>query len=389
MSCHLTEKISLLIDGELGREEAALLTEHLPGCAFCQQAREDFLHLRQQLSAIEAAPHLLIQQQETLRNILATGAHEPAKSLSSKRGKPTLLPNGLRERLANAFSTPRYSPALLSALALILVGFIGLAAYLNLRHAARDQRSTEDNRVASHNENSSNKTQGVGDGVAEVKPAPEAQKIATKGEQDDGGLLLKTRNGTGSRAVRPASASVNRTGTARIPRAPDSAPENNARTIPSQPGLNLPSTRDSSNPVVESAAVDKRGTKTRFSRMDRYSAGGPQDLTARHVEQAQLLLRAFRNARPEAQGSASDISYEKARSKKLLYQNIVLRREAASAGNLPVEKLLSRLEPILIDIANLPARPADDDVRTIKDRMQKKNIVAMLQVSLTPASRFN
>jgi hypothetical protein len=59
----------------------------------------------------------------------------------------------------------------------------------------------------------------------------------------------------------------------------------------------------------------------------------------------------------------------------------VLRREAASRGNLPVESLLDSLEPILIDIANLPDKPAPEDVREINERMRRKNLVAMLQIS--------
>ena len=111
--------------------------------------------------------------------------------------------------------------------------------------------------------------------------------------------------------------------------------------------------------------------------------------TARYVEQAQLLLRSFRNARPNETGPAFDVAHEKQRSQKLLYQNIVLRREAASTGNVPVEKLLSSLEPILIDIANLPDNPAQDDVRSIRERMQRKNIVAILQVNSASATRSN
>ena len=96
-----------------------------------------------------------------------------------------------------------------------------------------------------------------------------------------------------------------------------------------------------------------------------------------------MLLRSFRNARPADAGrrASSDIAYDKRQSKKLLYQNIVLRREAASRGNLPVESLLDSLEPILIDIANLPDKPAPADVREINERMRRKNLVAMLQIS--------
>lgn len=109
-------------------------------------------------------------------------------------------------------------------------------------------------------------------------------------------------------------------------------------------------------------------------------AGDPELEIARHVEQAQLLLRSFRNVRLAETSHAPDILYEKEQSRRLLYRNIVLRREAQAEGNAPAEKLLSMLEPILLDIANLPDRAMASDVLSIERRMQKKEIVAALQV---------
>lgn len=106
--------------------------------------------------------------------------------------------------------------------------------------------------------------------------------------------------------------------------------------------------------------------------------------TARHIERAQLLLRAFRNARDASAQRDPDLSYEKQRSRGLLYKNILLRRDAEAKGNMPVEELLGSLEPFLLDIANLPDRPSSDDVRSIKERMQKKEIVSALQVYSAP-----
>lgn len=106
--------------------------------------------------------------------------------------------------------------------------------------------------------------------------------------------------------------------------------------------------------------------------------------TARHIERAQLLLRAFRNTRDSNAQPDPDLSYEKQRSRGLLYKNILLRRHAEAKGNMPVEELLGSLEPFLLDIANLPDRPSNDDVRSIKERMQKKEIVSALQVYSAP-----
>lgn len=102
---------------------------------------------------------------------------------------------------------------------------------------------------------------------------------------------------------------------------------------------------------------------------------------ARHIERAQLLLRSFRNTRDTGD---FDVAYEKQRSRTLLSQNAVLRRGAEAKGNLPVGELLGSVEPFLLDIANLPDNPNSDDVRLIKVRMQKNEIIAALQIYSAP-----
>jgi len=54
MNCDCTEKISLLLDGELPAVEASEVERHLLECVECQQARNDFLNLRSQMSAYVA-----------------------------------------------------------------------------------------------------------------------------------------------------------------------------------------------------------------------------------------------------------------------------------------------------------------------------------------------
>ncbi|HYJ46980.1 MAG TPA: hypothetical protein VEV81_10235, partial [Pyrinomonadaceae bacterium] len=73
-------------------------------------------------------------------------------------------------------------------------------------------------------------------------------------------------------------------------------------------------------------------------------------------------------------------AYEKEQSRRLLYQNIALRRDAETRGDQSASELLNTLEPILLDIAHLPDRALARDVRPIEQRMEKKEIVAALQV---------
>jgi hypothetical protein len=106
--------------------------------------------------------------------------------------------------------------------------------------------------------------------------------------------------------------------------------------------------------------------------------------TARHIERAQVLLRSFRNTRDEGKQIDPEISYEKQQSRGLLYKNVLLRRQAEAKGNMPVEELLGGLEPFLLDIANLPDKPSNEEVRSIKQRMQKKEVISELQIYSAP-----
>jgi hypothetical protein len=101
--------------------------------------------------------------------------------------------------------------------------------------------------------------------------------------------------------------------------------------------------------------------------------------TLQHFEKSQLLLRSFRNLDLAGKESASAIADERQRSRSLLFQNILLRRQAEMTGNLPVEQVLNDLEPLLLDIANLPDGARAADVRTIRERIRRKGILASLQ----------
>jgi len=104
-------------------------------------------------------------------------------------------------------------------------------------------------------------------------------------------------------------------------------------------------------------------------------------MTAMHFEKAERLLLAFKNVRLNEPGAATNVGYERKRAKELVYQNMMLRREADAAGDVQIASLLENLEPILLDIANLPARPDQDSVRVIRERVERKNIVALLRVN--------
>ncbi len=104
------------------------------------------------------------------------------------------------------------------------------------------------------------------------------------------------------------------------------------------------------------------------------------DETVRHFEKAQNLLRAFRNLRVTSGVSAGEIADERNRSKSLLLKNVLLRREAETRSNLPIEQVLSALEPLLIDIAHLSDQASPREIRAIHERIQRKEMIGKLQV---------
>jgi Putative zinc-finger len=100
--------------------------------------------------------------------------------------------------------------------------------------------------------------------------------------------------------------------------------------------------------------------------------------TVDHIEKTQNLLRSIRNFPVSDTDEEIDVTYDKALSQRLLNENVVLRREAEMKAKFPTKTLLADLEPLLIDIANLPDHARPEEVRVIKERVEKTEIVAAL-----------
>ena len=120
---------------------------------------------------------------------------------------------------------------------------------------------------------------------------------------------------------------------------------------------------------------------------ERVRAADAETMTAMHFETSERLLLALKNVRLDEPGAAEEIGYERKRAKQLVYQNMLLKREADAAGDAQISSLLENLEPILIDIANLPDRPEENAVRAIRERVERKNIVGLLRVNSTALAR--
>jgi hypothetical protein len=112
-----------------------------------------------------------------------------------------------------------------------------------------------------------------------------------------------------------------------------------------------------------------------------------ETMTAIHFETSERLLLAFKNVRLDEPSATQEVGYERKRAKQLVYQNMLLKREADASGDVQVSSLLENLEPILIDIANLPDKPDEDTIRAIRERVERKNIVGLLRVNSAALAR--
>ncbi len=323
------------VDGELEEPLAARVAEHLSLCATCEEAFAGLVREQEMYAGYRREIEITPQMWQGVRARIEQEKAAPHAGIF-KRG-----PGWLAGLFDARFSL---RPAFTAALILIALGVTTLAVVKFLDQSKQTM-------------------------LSQVKPSENNLTQVEPGKL--------TPNGTGEPAtaiIQPAD---------KQPAAPAASKHERQRQ---KAFLASASTRSSNRRSLELTPVESESiAETARIGNDLITnmpqpAGDPQLGIARHVEQAQMLLRSFRNIRLAETSHAPDISYEKEQSRRLLYRNIVLRREAATQGNAPAEKLLGTLEPILLDIANLPARATARDVRAIEQRMRKKEIVAALQI---------
>lgn len=346
MSCDQIERVSLLIDGELSETDALAIERHLVSCTECRQVRADFLGLRSQI--ITDTPQLdSLATQRALDRIVS---NQPTARAPRTFSRPW------RSRFVWAFGGQRFNPALAAALVLVVLGAFAFVAYLMRRNTVTRDTQTRDQQAS----------------TAVPTNSPSSGVESTVTEKED---QIAVNGGR-----KPSKTQQPETGSG--PRKP------NLRNKP-------PRERSAPNPLPQLQKYVAPPTYAGVTEPTALPNGQPIRaadagmMTARHFEQSELLLRAFRNIRSVNGVRSSEIAYERRRAQQLLYQNILLRREADNSGDVQVATLLGSLEPILLDIANLREKPDGDEVQAIRDRMERKSLVALLQISSTAVARAN
>jgi hypothetical protein len=215
------------------------------------------------------------------------------------------------------------------------------------------------------------------------QPTPIANDQAEKGEVQTPSIAGKPEN---DKLSPNSEEPKNIAGTSSTNRGEDRVQKNSNKLL-----KNLSPGKRKFEPVAK-APADKRTDVERQTRQPEVSPAGSiseydylvrtlaSDETVKHFEKAQNLLRTFRNLSSRAATSADEIVDEKNRSRSLLLRNVLLRREAETRGNLPIQEVLSDLEPLLIDIAHLPEKSSHRELRAIRERIQRKEMIGKLQV---------
>jgi hypothetical protein len=355
-------------DGEVEERTAAQMSAHLSACADCSAAL-DALSFEQEVYArydrgIEVTPALWAR-------VSAEIAREP---ISENRIEDRPFLSRVRAGVAFALSTLNARPALASSLALLLLGVT--AGSLWLAYVRRDAPAVV---------------------AVNTQPAPGASVVNTPPSTKDSGEKNSKAASSESPAeigpIRHEDVRETEAATLREPkRTPathdDSMTDAQLNTLLSTPnaaqqgGAGMVTikydpheTRAEDSPAfVKVGDTDGDVVTTSAQLLD------PEEKeVARHVEQAQMLLRSIKNARAEG-GDTFNVAYEKKLSRRLLSENATLQLDAETRGDKDTKQVLDRIEPYLLDIANMHDNASREEVRSMRERIDRKEIIAALQV---------
>ena len=352
--------IEEFFDGEVTGQTAEAVSTHLATCADCSAALdalsfEQEIYTRYDRGGLEVTPALWAR-------VSAEIARTPLQPESPAAGSSFL--SRAREYFAAAMAALVVRPALASALALLIVA----AAAGTLWLARRSQPGAPTQSIAQNPQTPAVIPQSPAAGGGDVDPKRVNPFADREGEVVT--AALESHEAEVAHHTNP----VKRDSGAGI-----SVDDllNSSSAPRANPGIvqfaQHESVDDTALFVDASAPVGERGAQP--ARL----LDPEEKNVARHVERAQMLLRSIKNVRASELTDA-DIAYEKDLSRKLLAENATLQLDAEVKGDKETKQVLDRIEPFLLDIANMGEKPSREEVRSIRERVRSNEIVAALEV---------
>jgi hypothetical protein len=322
----IEERLIDLVFGELNEEQRDQTLAEVEGCERC---RKEYQAIEKTLAAFDEVSETLMPG-ETFWN-----GYEARLRMRLAADEPPTLRQGWFAGLRNFTTKPIWA---LSLAALLLIALLMWAFLRPQSEQSPVPQNAQDKPVITEpNENrQENQQKKLAQSSGSDEPQDRVQEQPKNGEQDG--------------SVRPHDA-------------------NSRVALRSDKAVKGKQTKAFDKTLPQIVADGEQGSAIR-SLVD--------EETLRHFEKAQLLLRAFRNS--DASDSAEEIAEDRQRSRDLLFKNVLLRREAEAKGNLAVGQVLNDLEPLLLDIANLPEGATSDDLRAVRERMHRGEIIATLQL---------
>jgi hypothetical protein len=360
-------------DGEVEATVAAVMGAHLSACETCAAAldalsSEQEVYLRYD-RGLEVSPDLWSRvSAEIARAPQVEGNHTPRPFLSR-----------VREGFAAALGSLAARPALAASLALLLVAAAAGSLWLSRRSpkvVPAEVAVNVPNVDTTVTPTAPPKDADDGGSNDSATPAgPLNERLGDENPVPADSPRDGARDSAGARGVTitPARAGAADDGEKLLARA--TAPQANT-------DAGIVRLRPEGDEVADDTAalfLNASASARDFVADDARPLDPAEKEVARHVEQTQMLLRSIKNA-PASGAAAVDFSYEKKLSRRLLDESATLKLEAEMKGDRATRQVLERIEPYLLDIANLRDRPSREEVRSIGERVRKNETLAALQV---------
>jgi hypothetical protein len=358
-------------DGEVEGRTAELMGLHLGTCETCAAAL-DALSFEQEVYArydrgLEVTPALWAR-------VSAEIARGPEPE-SPEPGRPFL--SRLREAAAAALGSLAVRPALASSLALLVVGVTAGALWLSQKAPASRTPEVAVNvsrRDAVDNPMSVADSGGANANAVAPSNNNSVAVVAAPVEEPRGNSREYVAEVNVARARVTPAAAAKEYSVDELLKDP-AAPKANPNTVVLRPDEHAAD----DDSILVSASIASASAVSVVSTDARLLDPEEKDV-ARHVEQTQMLLRSFKNVRPSEDTNTVNVAYERNLSRKLLAENATLKLDAETRGDKDTRQVLDTIEPFLLDIANLREQPSREEVRSIKERVTKNDIIAALQV---------